>query len=181
MLIIISGPPGSGKTTIAKLIAGTYGWEFVSSGQLFRQTALEKGMSVLELNKEAEKNIEIDELIDRKTVEISFSKERVVLETHVGAWILKNSRSDMVSVYLTAPIWERAHRIANRDGKDVMSSYIEIVEREFSHRKRFYEYYGIDITDLSVFDIVVNTSGLTPQEVFNIVNAYIRLRMKISV
>ena len=86
----------------------------------------------------------------------------------------------MVSVYLTAPIWERARRIANRDGKDVMSSYIEIVEREFSHRKRFYEYYGIDITDLSVFDIVVNTSGLTPQEVFNIVNAYIRLRMKLS-
>jgi cytidylate kinase len=177
MLIVVSGPPGSGKTTIAKRISSAYNIEFVSSGSIFRNLAKELGLDIVSLNKLAETDFSIDSLIDSKIIEISKSKQNVVIESHIGAWILRNSRKDLISIYLTAPLEERARRISIRDNKSIEISTKEIIEREFIHRKRFYEYYGIDITDLSVFDLTINTLGLSPEEIFAIIDSFIRKRI----
>ena len=39
MLIAISGVPGSGKTTVAKLVAARLGLEHVYAGDIFRRQA----------------------------------------------------------------------------------------------------------------------------------------------
>ncbi|MGC9105717.1 MAG: (d)CMP kinase [Thermoprotei archaeon] len=180
MLIVVSGPPGSGKTTIAKRISSAYKIEFVSSGSIFRDLAEEMGLDVISLNKLAEADFSIDSLIDSKIIEVSKTKQEAVIESHIAAWILRNSRKDLISIYLTAPLEERAKRISLRDNKTVERSTKEIIEREFIHRKRFYEYYGVDITDLSVFDLTINTLGLSPDEIFGIIDMFIRIKGLVS-
>ena len=48
MRISISGPPGSGKTTICMLVANRLEYDFVVVGQIFRQMALERKVELEE-------------------------------------------------------------------------------------------------------------------------------------
>lgn len=68
-----------------------------------------------------------------------------------------------------APLDVRAKRIASRDHISEDEAIIQIIKRERSHRERFLRYYGIDILDLSVFDLVINTSYLLPEDVADII------------
>ncbi len=48
-MITIDGPVGAGKSTVARLVAGRLGWDYVTTGSLYRTCALimdERGMSL---------------------------------------------------------------------------------------------------------------------------------------
>ena len=66
MLVTVSGPPGSGKSTTAAGLADALDHEHVSGGDIFRSVADERGLSALELNKRAEEDDEIDRELDRR-------------------------------------------------------------------------------------------------------------------
>jgi cytidylate kinase len=76
----------------------------------------------------------------------------------VGGWLLKDL-SDL-SIYVTASLETRARRVAERDKKSFEEALREIISREQSMKKRFWEYYKVDINDLSVFDLVINTERI---------------------
>ncbi|MEE3477591.1 MAG: AAA family ATPase, partial [Methanomethylophilus sp.] len=66
MRITISGPPGSGKTTVCGKLSEALGLKAVVFGQVFRQLAAEKGLTLVELGKLAEQDPQIDADIDAK-------------------------------------------------------------------------------------------------------------------
>ena len=51
MKITISGLPGSGTTTVAKLLAERLGYKLISAGDVFRKLAMERGMTLEEFSK----------------------------------------------------------------------------------------------------------------------------------
>ncbi len=173
MIIVISGPPGGGKTTLAKKISEKYKYEYVSTGRIFREIAKELNVDIVTLNRIAETDRRVDAKIDSMLVEL-LKKDKVVVESHIAAWILKGSRKDVVAIYVTASLERRAKRIAERDKISYDQALKQILSREESHRRRFFEFYGINITDLSVFDLVVNTDYLSPDEAFSIVDGYLK-------
>ncbi len=166
-VIVVSGPPGSGKTTYAKHIAEKLGLEMVSAGSIFRRIARERGISVVELNLIAERDPSIDILIDKMMLEKA-KKGNVVLEGHLTAWIVAEYAD--LRLYLTAPFGERVRRIAAREGRDISSVMVETAKREFSEALRFMKYYGIDVMNLSIFDYVINTFRLSVDEVKRIID-----------
>ena len=58
MHITITGKLGSGKSTVAKKLVELYGFEIFSTGAILRAAAAERGMDVLELNKELSAKLE---------------------------------------------------------------------------------------------------------------------------
>lgn len=170
MIIVISGPSGSGKTTVAKSLALKYGLKFVSAGQIFREMARSQGIDVISLNREAENSFDIDKAIDQEIIRQA-SKSNVVIESHIAGWLLAG-KSDL-SVYLWAPIEERARRISIRDGLSYEDAMRSVIEREQSHYLRFWRYYGIDIQDLSVYDLVINTTKLFPEGVVKTIESFL--------
>jgi len=58
MRITISGPPGSGKGTVSKILAKHYHLKFYSVGDLRREAARKKGMTIEKFNKWSEKHPE---------------------------------------------------------------------------------------------------------------------------
>jgi cytidylate kinase len=168
--VAVSGPPGSGKTTQAKRIAEYYGLKYFSAGEIFREYARSRGLSLEELSLLAVKDPRIDLEIDRRTMEVA-KEDNIVLDGHLSAWIV----SDMmdVKILVTAPVSLRILRIAGRDNIPLEKAYRETIIRENAQRKRFMEFYGIDLDDLSIFDVVINTRIIGVDEAFQIIRTVI--------
>ena len=160
VVIAVSGLHGSGKSTYAREIARQFGLRYVSAGMAFRKVAEERGMTLEELTKLAGRDPEVDKAID-EMVKREAERGDVVLDGLLVAW-MAGDRAD-IKIFLTAPFEERVRRIAVRDGKGLEDALEETKFREEAEADRFRRYYGIDIHDLSIYDVVLNTA-LMPLE-----------------
>ena len=172
MRLIISGLGGSGKTTVAGGLSERLAFAHVSAGDLFRQLARQRSLSVQELSRLAEEDLEIDKMIDRMQAELAESHENVVVDGRMSRWVLKGG----MSVWLKAPLEVRAERIARREGKTRTVALRETQMREMSEASRYRAVYDVDIGDLNVFDLVIDTQHWDPQAVIDIIVQAVRTR-----
>jgi len=155
LIVVIAGLHGVGKSVLSKALAERFGLRRVSAGEMFRRMARERGEDITSFSESASRDESIDREIDVKVVQEAL-KGGVVVDSLLAAWFLKEKAH--IKVYLKAPLEERVKRIAMRDGKSVEEAKRETLIRETSERDRFKRYYGVDIDDLSVYDLVINTS-----------------------
>jgi cytidylate kinase len=171
MLLTVSGPAGSGKSTTATGLAEALDLAHVSGGDIFRELADERGYSPVEFNELAEEDDRIDRDLDRRLYEIARDRDGVVLESRLAGW-LAGDFADF-RFWLDAPLEVRAARIAEREGKALERAREETRRRERSERTRYADYYDIDIDDLSIYDLVVNTARWTAADVLAILTTAI--------
>ena len=67
MNISITGNLGSGKSSVAKILQKK-GYEIFSTGKVFRELAMEKGVSVEEFNRQVNEAASRGDRSDRKSV-----------------------------------------------------------------------------------------------------------------
>ena len=156
MLITVSGPAGSGKSTLAANLAEALGYDHVSGGDIFRSLAEERGVSLVELNQQAESDDQIDRDLDRRLRSTAREEDDLVLESRLAGW-MAGDYADL-KLWLDAPLDVRAERIADREEKPVVEAREETQTRAESERLRYQEYYGIDIDDRSIYDLSINTA-----------------------
>jgi cytidylate kinase len=171
MLITVSGPAGSGKSTLAAGLADTLGYDHVSGGDIFRSLANERGVSLVELNRLAEEDDAIDRDLDRRLRTTARDRADLVLESRLAGW-MAGEHADL-KCWLDAPLSVRATRIAEREEKPVADAKEETGARTESEARRYREYYGIDIEDLSIYDVTVNTARWGPEGVLDVIRAAI--------
>ena len=176
LAITISGLHGTGKSTYARTIAGAFKLRHVSAGELFRQIAAERKLSLTKLSREAEKDTTVDRLLDDRTKE-EIKKGSVVIDGLLAGWMAKGCVA--LKVYLSTPHKVRIGRIARRDRVSYAEAERATVLRERIERRRFKRLYGIDIDDLLIYDFVLNT-GLMPiklniEVIKSFVKGYIKL------
>jgi len=152
LVITISGLIGSGKTTVAKALAEKLKLRHVQAGMVFREMAKERGMSLQEFSKLAEKDKSFDRLVDERQKELA-KQGNVVIDGRLSGWLIDAD----LKIWLKASLDERAKRVAKRENKDYETALKETRERERSELKRYKEIYGIDLNDLSPYDFVINT------------------------
>jgi len=169
MLVTVSGPAGSGKSTLAASLADTLGVEHVSGGDIFRDLASERGLTPLELNRRAETDDRIDRNLDRRLRDTARERDALVLESRLAGW-MAGEYADF-RVWLDAPLDVRAARIADREDKSVETAREETEARAESEARRYREYYGIDIAELGIYDLTVNTARWSPDGVCTLVAA----------
>ena len=163
MLLTVSGPPGSGKSTTAAALADYFDLDHISGGDIFRELAAENDMSLAAFNELAETDDQIDRDLDRRLYEIARERDDLVLESRLAGW-LSSDHADF-RFWLDAPLYVRAERVADREDKSAEAARDETEEREASEALRYQEYYDIDIEDLSIYDLVVNTARWEPEGV----------------
>lgn len=165
MKITISGPPGSGKSTLSKMLSSKLGLEHLSMGDIFRKLASDRCMSLDEFGTLAKCNDDIDRKLDEEQKKIAKEKDNIILEGRLSGFLVEAD----LKVWLKAPLEIRAGRIAKRENKSVSSAIKETSEREECERVRYLNYYNIDIRELSVYDIVIDSTKLSPEEICEIV------------
>jgi predicted cytidylate kinase len=165
MRISISGPPGSGKTTVCMLVANDLGYDHVLVGQVFRQMALERKMDLETFGRLAEEDETIDSELDERMVALARANENIVLEGRLTGALLKGRKVDVFAVFVTADERVRAGRIARREAQDVESVLKEMQSRERSEKKRYLAYYGVNPYDRSIYDLWVDSTDISAEEV----------------
>jgi cytidylate kinase len=171
MLVTVSGPAGSGKSTTAADLAAALGLEHVSGGDIFRTLAAERGYSPVEFNERAEEDPQIDRDLDRRLREMALERDDLVLESRLAGWLAAGEAD--FRVWLDAPIEVRAARVADREGKRIEAAREETERREESEARRYRDYYAIDIEDRSIYDVVLNTARWGPGTVRTILTTAI--------
>jgi cytidylate kinase len=164
LIITIGGLPGSGKSTVSKLIAEQLKIDYMNAGDIFRSLANKKGLTLEEFGIYAEQNPNVDQAIDKKVVEVA-KKGDVILEGRLAGIMLSQNGIGSKKIWLDAPLKIRAERIAKREDKPIETVLGEVQERERNEWDRYFNLYNIDLNDLSIYDMIIDSAPITAEEV----------------
>ncbi len=176
MLLTISGPSGSGKTTVANGLSQRLGFAHISAGEVFRELARERALSLEQLSKLAEKDPEIDQMVDTRQAELAQSHENVIVDGRLSGWVLKGD----IAVWLKAPLEVRAERIARREDKDRAIALRETRTRDSSEAARYLAFYNIDTVNLDIYDLIIDTRHWDQFAVIDIITQAVRSRREVG-
>ena len=179
--VIISGQPAIGKTTVAKGLATEFGLKYLSGGDVLKELAEEQGFHTsgddwwdtpegMTFLNQRKTNQEFDKKVDEKLKEL-FYKGGVVITSYTLPWLV----NDGIKIWLSGSQENSAKRMTTRDNLSSEDA-LEIVKKRYQENKLIYKkLYGFDFGEnLSVFDKIINTDGLSADEVLSIAKSLIK-------
>ncbi len=165
-IISLTGDLGSGKSTVSDILCRQLQYDYIYTGEIQRRIADKYGMTTTELNKYSETHPEIDEEIDATFRSLS-DAANLIVDSRLAWFFIPGS----FKVYLKTDLAIAAERITN-DQKRKSEQYQSIdeamhniVARKNSENKRYKELYGADCTNMGNFNLIVDTSHISPQQV----------------
>jgi predicted cytidylate kinase len=166
-IITLTGDLGSGKSTVAQLIAEQLQLQRFSTGDVQRSLAREKGLTSLELNKHAETHPEVDAELDARVAALGETHTRLIIDSRLAWHFVPRA----FKVYLAVdPVVAATRILAAQRGAEERYASLEdacakLAQRRASEELRFQTLYHLDITDFANFDVVVDTTYATPREI----------------
>lgn len=166
MRVTIAGDLGSGKSVVSKRLSEKLNYKLLSTGNLFREIAKEKGMDVLQLTELAKTDNSIDKFIDNKL--INLKEDNYIIDSRMAWHFVKDS----LKIYLSVDINTAAERIIHANRSSEKYSSIQEAVKSVKHRReeetcRYKTKYDVDINDYNNYDIILNTSNINVDEVVN--------------
>jgi len=184
MIISFNGDEGSGKSTIAKKVAEAIGYPRYYMGQIFRDMAAKRGLTLVEYLKLGETDPNIDKEVDDYLLKLAEEQSNFIIESRTAWHLIPHS----LKIYLEVDEREGAKRIFkelqenNSRNEDKKVDSIEDVLKSNQRRKetddlRYKKYYGIDIRDPKNYDFVLDTTNLSREEVLDKTMAFVKERL----
>jgi cytidylate kinase len=171
MRITVSGLPGSGTTSLSRYLAQRHGFSMISAGEVFRQLAKEHKLELADFGRLAEEDPSFDRMIDARQKEIAERSDNIIAEGRLSGWMVSNAD---LRIWLFAPIDCRIKRIVFRDQiADEKSAAQVTLGRELCEAGRYKSYYSIDINDLSIYQLILNSELWTVEGLGAIVDTAI--------
>lgn len=169
MIITITGKPCSGKGTVAKEFCRKYGYEYICTGDMFRNYATQFGFdNILTFQTENDKVKEIDKLVDNEIIEIgkSRSDENIVIDSRLAWHFIPNSFKVFIDVDNTTA--GKRLLSANRSTEHVETldeAILTLTSRWKTENDRYNELYKTNNLNMNNYDFVIDSSKLTPEEI----------------
>ncbi|PIO04797.1 hypothetical protein COT47_07485 [Candidatus Woesearchaeota archaeon CG08_land_8_20_14_0_20_43_7] len=166
MIITISGTSGSGKSTVARLLAKKLDYEHYSMGDLSREIAQKKGMTIEQFNEWGKTNKERDDAVDDYQKELGATKDDFIIDGRLSFYFIPTS----VKIYIDANTTVRAKRIfddprGTEHYADLEEALLSIIQRDETDRKRYLERYGVDPYDHSNYELIIDSTDILPERI----------------
>lgn len=167
-IISLAGDLASGKGETSKILIKKLGYTIYCNGQYFRKLAKKMNMSVTEFNLYVEKHPEIDRQIENSAAEYAKNNDNFIIDARLGWYAVPES----FKVYLKVDIDVAAKRaFYDPDRKDTENFYSieeqkeDMLKRYKLENERYYMLYNVRKDDMNNYDLVIDTTNKTPEEV----------------
>ena len=175
-IISLGGELASGKGVVSKILMKKLDFTIYRNGDYFRELGQKMGMDVTSFNIYVEDHPEIDRQIEYGAAEYAKTHDNFVIDARLGWYAVPES----FKVYLKVDIDVAAQRAFNdADRKDTESfdtieeQKQDMIKRANLEKERYFNLYGIRQGDISNYDLIVDTTYKTPEEVADtIIEAY---------
>lgn len=174
MRILLSGLSGTGSTTAAKRIAADLELHYIYGGAIFRRRAQELGIPLEDLVKSLEEDPEKEREVDNRLLEAG-CQDDVLIESRTIGWLFPRD-VPALRIWLTCDLDERLRRVEDRENHP--RSRVNLLVRESSDNRRYRALYGIEPEDFSPFDLVLDTTNLSVDEVVRRVEVFVREQVR---
>ncbi len=174
MIITLAGTPASGKGTVGKLLGKKLGFPSYSTGQMWREEAQRRGMTVDDFAAWLATHLEEDKKFDDKQQEMGFTQDNFIIDARMAWFFIPHS----IKVFLDVDIDVAAQRRfgqqndpsrAEKSFASLADVKTELLNRTKADLSRYTALYGVSEYDKTKFDIVIDTTELTPEQVVDAV------------
>jgi len=176
-VILVAGMLGAGCTETAEKLSKKLNMDYINSEKVFREIVAQERISFAELSLRARSGeIDIEDVV-KSVVEDHVSEGSVIIEGRVALLVLGNPNVD-VKIFLWAPKEFRARRIAERRKVSIEEALVNIEESDEERKQLVRRLYKRDWLDADLYDIVINTSKWTFDEVAEIIEITYKTRVR---
>ena len=178
-VIVVSGPPGSGSTSVAKELAKRLHFSYFVPGRLHKKLGKSKKESEAALEGwHTKKGISRKTHEERDRLQLKKAKKgNIVICGKLSIHFLKDV-SDC-KIWLDVPLNARAKRTAERDRISVKEAMEQIRKRQAIERKEWKKIYGFDyFYQEKIADFVIDSSGLTLKQTVERILKFIRSKAR---
>lgn len=166
MNITMTGNLGSGKTSVCRELEES-GFTIISAGDIFRDIAAERGISIIELNEEAKKDRSIDDLVDKRSTDLGKKMDHTVFDSRLAWHFVEKS----FKVFLLVDTQEAARRVFSGNNRSAEAYRDEeearegLTSRAKLERERYAKLYGLDYYDASNYDLIIESTFASPGQI----------------
>ncbi len=171
-IITMAGDIASGKGTVTSLLKEELGYEIYKNGEYVRKLAREMNMSIVEFQEYLNAHEEIDRQVEKSAAEYAKSNDNLIIDARLGFYAVPYS----FKVYLKVDLEEAGRRAYSDSLRKDTEKYesVEHAMRDIKYRyeqenMRYLKTYNVKRDDMSNYDLVIDTTNMTPQEVKDII------------
>ena len=169
--------PSVGKSTLANKLSLEFSINSIGGGDALKEIASKRGISTkgddwwdtrsgMKFLSERFKDHSLDRQVDDLLLEKA-KQGNVVITSYTLPWLAKGC----YKIWLKSTEKVRSERMSKRDNITPNIALDIVRKREEENGRLYRELYNIDFgTDLSVFDLVVDTDSLNEGEVFEVIS-----------
>ena len=156
--IILYGLPGSGRTTIARLVRQRLSVEIVDEGTMGLGGIARKHL------------LKKDKEIYRRLQEVSGKEKRTIIIEGEPAFFAAKQKDQGIIVLLVASRDERARRRSMRSKEPEFVAFKELEDEDREVAKIIRRLHKADISKLPPFDIAINTDRIPPEKAAKVIS-----------
>ena len=167
-IITMAGDIASGKGTVTKLLQKELGYTIYRNGEYVRKLAKEMNMSIVEFQEYLNQHEEIDRQVEKSAAEYSKTHDNLIIDARLGFYAVPQS----FKIYLKVDVDEAAKRAYNDSLREDTEKYesIQKAKEDIKYRyeqenTRYLKTYGVKRDDMSNYDLVIDTTNITPEKV----------------
>lgn len=166
--ITISGHPGSGTSTLVKLLSENKGWNSLNGGELFRQEAKRRNMTLADFGELCKNDLDVDRELDALLKQEMLRNDEqapAIVESRLAGWWAYQLELEIPRIWLDVDEIERAKRVQDREGGAIESILKESEKRASVDAQRFLELYNLLPEQPEPYSHRIEATSLNPQEV----------------
>ena len=164
--ITISGHPGSGTSTLVSGICKEMDWTSINGGQIFREEAMKRNMSLSEFGDLCANDFSVDKSLDdilKKKMKDPEGPQ--VMESRLSGWWAYQLNLNCIRIWLDVEESIRALRVVKREDVTLEEAIAANKKRSEIDLARYQAMYGLDPEDPEPYTHVIEASNKSAVEV----------------
>lgn len=167
-IISLAGDLAAGKGTVSKILIKDLDYGIYRNGEYARKLARDMGLDITSFNAYLAEHPEIDLQIEKSASEYAKDHDNFIIDARLGWYAVPES----FKIYLRVDIDVAAQRAFNDLNRKSSESFLSVEEQKADMQKRFkmeneryWNLYHVRKEDMSNYDLVIDTTNMTPEEV----------------